>query len=1274
MDAEPREINNKHNILINSRSKTMKRYLLFMLMCVLAVLGAKADPVNWSYTVDGVTYTGEYDILGDHVRIKANQPGGLAVFINQTKDATPALGGIGADGTAALLRIETGADGLNEDDFNALNSSDVPALGHFTSIDLSEATVASVSTMSGMSMGNVKYLRLPSNFQSTTEMADLRSQMPALEMALSFSDLETTTPKVFIHSFKSNSRVAAFAALNCEATLNNAVYATLSGDYGDDDLIAHNGNLPFMKAAVWDFTGASFDNCRVNASVVNRGPYYASDDPFQEHGTVTLSSSYPSNAFYYFSNYATKVVSIKLPTGITELPPACLNRLGEENGPNYKLVYNKTSEELAAIEAELSEIMTAQNKSYTSGTYYPIDELVVPDNIVTVGYECCVQSVIRSVQLGTGVKEVQGGAFKLNYFLNNLDCKTGISDCRLGDQAFNECNNMKHIVLSEGIISLGANCFNNSQNLESIRLPETLTSIGNYCFQDGHALSSITIPAGVHKIGMGAFALTALTDVYLMAEDIADVPIIYTAGSDWGDGKSTFNRNTMESNNTLNWDGNGNFNGKSSKKVNEMTFDEAAEAYFAYCNRMAALHFSPKIADVVLAEISSHYGCTSTDGYGIPVMQTGDSDKRANAMGLQDMGSAGQGIYTQYGWAQFLIQKEFTPAHPEVYTKEYDDVWYTMCFPFDLTDEQLAAAFNEGFNIADFSGVEIKDETEDNPKTMILHFNTVAKTTYKDAEENVYTVTGREKDGKFDYNIYQRDGITYRHVKVGTGGENYKTKTFAKDGNQQNGVIEIDGILATAGHPYMIHPNTGTNSGMPLTRCHFSGITWKPAEQWETIFNAEKRVVDLGVAKGTIGETLKDCTPSPDNYLQAAYSEHIGETYTFIGNWKQYRTDIEIPASLEKPTVENGKLTATPLVTEYTDLYPQGPAMPEARKTLLQTVGPKRTTAPTSVDNPDSDTDTYPTDIQNLFKTVRCSYTQWENGNVDYSFTYGDDLAAFEWNEFIKYENNTYSYKDQSEGHGWKSLNAEGLAAFKAYLGDPLTSLDAFNTLKAKAISYVPLKAAYDEYLADKDAYEANVAAWTEYETNYASEEAAYQSALTTYTQKISQWYAAVASVTASNRQILAQWEEDMKPYQVLIPKYSYFLGRRGRGWPKFYREMADDTRTNPTGGFWTMYTAIVTPNQKALDGLEAELDGNTQQAKGSDMLFDEGFFNLLEEMNQGGIATAIEEAKKESNTSIEYMDIVVSVDGQVIRRGSTSLEGLPKGLYIINGKKYFVK
>jgi len=34
----------------------------------------------------------------------------------------------------------------------------------------------------------------------------------------------------------------------------------------------------------------------------------------------------------------------------------------------------------------------------------------------------------------------------------------------------------------------------------------------------------------------------------------------------------------------------------------------------------------------------------------------------------------------------------------------------------------------------------------------------------------------------------------------------------------------------------------------------------------------------------------------------------------------------------------------------------------------------------------------------------------------------------------------------------------------------------------------------------------------------------------------------------------------------------------------------------------------------------------------------------------------------------------VYSVYGQIVRRGTTSLEGLPAGLYIVNGKKYVIR
>ena len=43
-------------------------------------------------------------------------------------------------------------------------------------------------------------------------------------------------------------------------------------------------------------------------------------------------------------------------------------------------------------------------------------------------------------------------------------------------------------------------------------------------------------------------------------------------------------------------------------------------------------------------------------------------------------------------------------------------------------------------------------------------------------------------------------------------------------------------------------------------------------------------------------------------------------------------------------------------------------------------------------------------------------------------------------------------------------------------------------------------------------------------------------------------------------------------------------------------------------------------------------------------------------------------------NSNNEVMGTVYNLNGQVVRAGATSLEGLPKGIYIVNNKKYIVK
>ena len=70
-------------------------------------------------------------------------------------------------------------------------------------------------------------------------------------------------------------------------------------------------------------------------------------------------------------------------------------------------------------------------------------------------------------------------------------------------------NNIKRVVISEGVTSLGAEAFYSFPNLTEAILPDSLTSIHGCVFYDCVSLEKLNIPASVTSIGGDAFAGTA---------------------------------------------------------------------------------------------------------------------------------------------------------------------------------------------------------------------------------------------------------------------------------------------------------------------------------------------------------------------------------------------------------------------------------------------------------------------------------------------------------------------------------------------------------------------------------------------------------------------------------------------------------------------------------------------------------------------------------------------------------------------------------------------
>ena len=80
-----------------------------------------------------------------------------------------------------------------------------------------------------------------------------------------------------------------------------------------------------------------------------------------------------------------------------------------------------------------------------------------------------------------------------------------MKDYNDGSPAAQKKDNVKKVVIEDGVTSIGESAFENCSNLTSITIPGSVTSIGNYAFYKCTGLTSITIPDSVTSIGNYAF-------------------------------------------------------------------------------------------------------------------------------------------------------------------------------------------------------------------------------------------------------------------------------------------------------------------------------------------------------------------------------------------------------------------------------------------------------------------------------------------------------------------------------------------------------------------------------------------------------------------------------------------------------------------------------------------------------------------------------------------------------------------------------------------------
>lgn len=585
----------------------------------------------------------------------------------------------------------------------------------------------------------------------------------------------------------------------------------------------------------------------------------------------------------------------------------------------------------------VTEITAKAFKSFfKENTNCKMQDLVLPSTLTKVGeqafFECsCFESVT----------------------MNDLN-----GSCDFGKEVFGSCFSLKHVTLSEGVTGISEQMFDKCGMLESVRIPTTCKTIGDKAFNICAALHTIIIPEGVERIGQNVFENSGLTDIYVMAKSAATVPQIYSIGESWGGNGGTFTSGQETSNSAdpsaahqgdiatasedeiLSWyqddmsDGRlGIGGGNCMVRLHypkEMRF-----FYDGIANPLTGqtdwAHTQDRLTESVLTEKQNAWDSYISEAYAGGDNQYPAFGPDANEnywptgtdylLRLQ-AGYPGAGNEpSSLGWRQLPLQKVADP-NDYIYTKKYDDTWYTMCFPWDMDDNTLFRAFNQKCEITEFLGVELIETSaqgaEEKEYTMVFHFDDVADTYYMTEDhatdhleyvrvkdhtvsvdgqtknttrtEMVQTAGGTIEKKYYTYHLVNGTDAGYEYVYWPFNLPEKKSNYSAEQKAMTERYEKILHLMVFAGHPYMIHPSIGAKPTKPAD-CTFAGVRKISAGDNVAL---EKLASDNKVTKVATTDGTAYHNPGQTPFVNPTTGK--GGSYTFIGNINDYDENAEVKA------------------------------------------------------------------------------------------------------------------------------------------------------------------------------------------------------------------------------------------------------------------------------------------------------------------------------------------------------------------------------------------
>ncbi len=216
---------------------------------------------------------------------------------------------------------------------------------------------------------------------------------------------------------------------------------------------------------------------------------------------VKLPENYKGNSYAIYS-YAfaenDSFYTVKIPQGVTEIGQSAFSDC-----------------------SRLAEIFIPKTvkavRAYSFANCYNLYRAEIEDGVEAIEtgvFDACLS--LSAVALPNGLKTINAHTFSQCFSLTRIEIPSSVETIKF---AFYNCNNLKTVVLNEGVKEL-IGAFGGCERLESINLPSTLITIGSETFEGCNSLERLVLPLGLLIIEREAFDCESLTVYYLVGSNI----------------------------------------------------------------------------------------------------------------------------------------------------------------------------------------------------------------------------------------------------------------------------------------------------------------------------------------------------------------------------------------------------------------------------------------------------------------------------------------------------------------------------------------------------------------------------------------------------------------------------------------------------------------------------------------------------------------------------------------------------------------------------------